>query len=176
MHLPQDLPLDKLTPARLWSGLDPDTRTLAARSIYAHVWDGGDARREADEAIAATLRFRPVTVRRLPLDKRVGYLARAVRPDENLASALLMALHLAERRELLSAFLDELGIPHAEGLIKEGHELAAPAPDGLDRAVARLRERFGEDDVELYLASLLAMDPGTWGGLAAHLRRPAGGP
>ena len=39
------------------------------------------------------------------------------------------------------------------------------AADRLAPAVNALHERFDAPDVDLYLASLLALDPETWGGL-----------
>jgi hypothetical protein len=171
MQLPTDLSL--LTPARLWSALDADTRALAAQSLYARGLDGGAGRRAADRAIAAALRFREVAVARLPLARRVSYLAKVVQPDENLSYSLLMALHLGERKQLLATFLDALGIPQADGLIDEKHELVKPAADTLATAVATAYERFPPDQVTLYLGSLLAMDPDVWGDLASLIRRPA---
>ena len=168
MHLLlKDLPLDKLTAARLWSALDPPTRTLAAQALF----DGDRSmRHQADHAIATALRFRDAGVRKLSVDRRIGYLVRVVRPDDELASSLLMALHLGCRQELLSAFLDELEIPNEDGLIASDHE-AIPIPtETLEPAVGKLRERFDGAEVELYLASLLVLDPNTWGGLTEILR------
>ncbi len=158
----QNLPLDKLTPARLWSALDDPVRRLAVHAMYD---DDPDLRREADQALADALRFRPAGVRKLPVDRRVDYFVRRVRPDNPLASTLLTTLHLAHRRALLGAFLDALEIPNDDGLIASGHE-AEPVPtDRLAPAVDGLRGRFDAPDVDLYLATLLALDPDVWGGL-----------
>ena len=46
-----------------------------------------------------------------------------MRPDDSLATSLLLALHLGRRQPLLSAFLDRMGIPHDEGMIDPDHEL-----------------------------------------------------
>ena len=43
-----ELSLEDLSPASVWSALDPETRQAAARSLYADK----EARREADMAIA----------------------------------------------------------------------------------------------------------------------------
>ena len=170
MGLLKDLPLDKLTAARLWSALDPPIRTLAAQALF----DGDRSiRNQADHAIAIALRFRDAGVRKLSVDRRIGYLVRVVRPDDELASSLLMALHLGCRQELLSAFLDELQIPNEDGLIDSDHEVSPVTTEHLERAVAKLRERFDKDDVELYLASLLVLDPNTWDGLTTLLQPDA---
>ena len=93
MDLLQSLPPDKWTAERLWAELDADTRRLAARALYERGWDDEASRAEADQAIAAALRARPLAVRRLPVGKRADYLVRVVRPDHSLATALLMACH-----------------------------------------------------------------------------------
>ena len=162
MSLLQNLPLDKLTPARLWPALDESVRRLAVEAMYG---DDPNLRREADQALADALRFRPAGVRKLPLDKRVDYFVRRVRPDNTLASTLLTTLHLAHRRPLLGAFLDALEVPNDDGLIPPGHEPEPFAGDRLAPAVDGLRGRFEAPDVDLYLATLLALDPDMWGGL-----------
>ena len=166
MRLLKDLPLAKLTAARLWSALDPPTRTLAAQALF----DGDRSiRNQADHAIATTLRFRDAGVRKLSVNKRVDYLVQVVRPDDNLASSLLMALHLGYRQALLRCFLDELQIPNENGLIASGHEVSPLDTERLGPAVGTLRERFDKTEVELYLASLLVLDPDVWGGLTEIL-------
>jgi hypothetical protein len=167
MALLSDLDFDHLGPAKLWAALDPDTRALCARAMYG---EDDQRRREANAAIAALMRFRPEFVRRLPLDKRVLYLARQVRADDGLAGSLLLAVHFEVRRALLSAFLDQLGIPHRDGVIDEGHELKSWSVEELAGPVAALYERFPAADVDLYLASLVALDRGSWGGLIELLR------
>ena len=167
MHPLHDLPLDELTPARLWATLDRPTRALAARALF----DGDlPTRDQANHAIALALRFRDAGVRKLSVDRRVDYLARVVRPDDALASSLLMALHLGCRQKLLVSFLDELQIPNQDGLIAEDHELGPVVAAALEPAVRRLRDQFDGAEVEIYLASLLALDPEVWGGLGELLR------
>ena len=164
MQLLGTVPLEKLTPSRVWSELDARTKTLAAQSVYA---PGEDKtyREEANSAIASALRFRIQAVRKLPVDKRVQYLVRAVHPDDTLASSLLTRLHLGHRTEMLSAFLDALEIPQQDGVIDEAVDLEPLDADRLVTAAAGLREQFPTDEVEIYLATLVAMDPEIWQGL-----------
>lgn len=170
MDLIDELPEGKLTPSRLWSAMDVETRRIAAGSLYEQADDDASDRREAENAIAKALRFRPESVRKLPAARRADYLARVVCPDDSLASSLLIALHLVHRRPMLSAFLDELGIPQHGGLIDSGHEIDPLDAAQLESAVARLRESFPTAEVELYLASLAAMDADVWSGLEPILR------
>ncbi|HEX5043333.1 MAG TPA: hypothetical protein VFV75_10535 [Candidatus Polarisedimenticolaceae bacterium] len=161
----EELDFQGLTPARLWRSLAAEERMLGARAFFAHAWADGSARREGELAIARALRFREDAVRKLPLDKRAGYLAKAVQPADSLAGSLLLALHLEERRALLAAFLDALGIPHENGMIAEDHDVQPPGEGALARAAEALGSRFPAREVDVYLASLLALDPETWNGV-----------
>ena len=166
----QNLSLDKLTPARLWPALDAPDRRLAVHSMYG---DDPALRGQADEALAGALRFRPAGVRKLPVAKRVDYFLRRVRPDNTLATTLLTALHLDRRRDLLRFFLDALDVPNDDGVIPADHEPEPVAADRLAPAVDALRRRFDAPAVDLYLATLLALDPDTWGGLQTLLEPDA---
>lgn len=164
----RELPLDGgLSPSLVWSAVDPETRRAAALALYRDK----AGRAEGDAAIATALRFREVAVRKLPVEQRVGHLLRSVRIDDSLASSLLIALHLEDRKPLLTAFLDDLGIPHDGGLIDPAHDMQPPDENAVTAAVERLDREFDAAWVELYLVALLAMDADTWGALAPVLSR-----
>jgi hypothetical protein len=110
----------------------------------------------------------------LPVDKRVDYLTLAVHPDDSLATALLRALHLPQRSEMLGAFLDALGIPQQGGVIDTDDELDAPGGEELVAAVGALRDGFPADEVDVYLATLLSMEPEFWGSLVEIVRPGSG--
>lgn len=172
MTILRKIDLDRPTPSRVWASLDPAVRELAARAMYNR--DHEDRRAEADMALAEQLRFRPTAIRKLPVEKRVAYLSRQVRPDDALAGSLLMALHLDHRIPVLAAFLDVLEIPHDGGMISDEYELEAIPEQRLREAAGTLFERMDDDDVEVYLVTLIALDPDTWGGLDGVLRERAG--
>ena len=171
MALLSKLDLEELAPGELWPLLDDQTRRQAAHSLYKGTGADVSGRREADRAVASAIRFREAAVRELPVDRRIQYLLDSVRPDDSLASSLLLSLHLEHRSAMLEVFLDQLGIPQQSGLIDPSHTLRPPDPLRLTRAVRALFERFAEADVELYMASLLAMDPETWGGVRDIIKR-----
>jgi hypothetical protein len=162
--------LSQCAPSQLWASLEPEVRLAAARSLYSHDWGEAPTRREADFAIMQGMRFRESAVRQLPVDRRAQYVARSIRPTDSLAGSMLLALHLEQRRAMLSAFLDALKIPHADGLIDEDHDMKPPSSSGLAKAVKSLSERFPPDEVELYLATLYVLDRVTWAGLAPLLK------
>ncbi len=175
MSLAARLPLDRLTPSGLWESMDAELRRLAALAVFDKRWDEPKLRAELTHAIAGALKFRPAMIQKLPLDKRAAYAVRALHPDDGLAADLLIALHLGYRRPMLSVFLDHLGIPHQDGLIEEGHRPDPPDPGRLREAVERIDAGFPAPDVELYLLSLVAMDPETWEAVRPLLDRRAGG-
>ena len=175
MSLLPDLQLDDLSPASLWNALSAEVRTQAGKAVYSAELNDAQTRKEVNAAIAAALRFREVAVRKLPVEKRVGYLLKAVHPDDGLAATLLLALHLGERRPLLGAFLDQLEIPNKDGLIDERYDPEAPEEGKLKAATDHLYENFESDQVDVYLASLLAMDPDAWEGLEGILAARAKG-
>jgi hypothetical protein len=155
-----------LSPSELWAALEPETRRLASEAFYDRGGQGGAGRREADLAVASALRFREAAVRKLPVERRIDYLLRVVRVDDSLACSLLLALHLEHRVPLLEAFLDRLGVPQIGGLIDEDWDLEPPGREKLAAAAEGIRGQFPAEEVDLYLLSLLAMDPETWGELA----------
>ena len=169
MSLGSRIDLTQCAPAQLWASLEPEVRLAAARSLYSHDWGEVPTRREADFAIMQGMRFRESAVRQLPVDKRAQYLARSIRPTDSLAGSMLLALHLEQRRAMLSAFLDALKIPHANGLIAEDHDMKPPSTATLENAARALSEGFPAEEVELYLATLHVLDRVTWAGLAPLL-------
>jgi hypothetical protein len=171
MGLLDSVALDRITPAELWTTLDGSTQKLAATSLYAVSGVAASGRAEADASIARAIRFRPNAVQRLPVERRIGYLLKAVHPDDSLACSLLLALHIEQRGAILSAFLTRLGIPHIDGLIDEGFDLQPPDSATLAAATTELFEHFPNDEVELYLTSLIAIDRETWGNLIDALKQ-----
>jgi hypothetical protein len=165
MSVVSQVDLAHCSPSQLWASLDSDERVLAARSLYAHDWGDNPARREADAAIMFGMRFRESAVRQLPHERRAAYLAKSVRPNDALAGSLLLAIHLENRRSMLAAFLDALGVPHVDGLIAEDYEPKAPTEKALSKAADALFAAFPARDVEIYLASLYVLDRVTWAGL-----------
>lgn len=169
MGLLGTLPNEELTPSRFWLHLPQETRLAAAKALYAHDWGESPTKREADYTIMRRMNFREQAVRQLPVGRRAHYLATAARPDDSLAQSLLLAHHLENRRSILTAFLDALAIPHNDGLISEEHHLAPPSEEALAGAAEALLSKFPEDDVELYLLTLLILDQNSWRGLAPWL-------
>jgi len=152
-----------LTPSRLWKQMTLDQRTRVARAF----WEDPEATDDQVQAallIAQQKKFRPKTVIGLDVDRKARHLATLGGLPDAMARRALIVYHLAEQRPMMGAFLDALGIKHAEGLIEE--DAVKPDAEKIGPAAALLAQQFPADDVRIYLNTLLSQDPETWGGLA----------
>jgi hypothetical protein len=151
-------------PSRLWRRMPTEQRVAAARLF----WDdeeSADQQIEAVAAIAQQMKFRTKSVLGLEPDKRARYLAQLPTISDAVAARALVNYHLATQRPMMAAFLDSLGIPHEEGLIKD-EDVPKPEPARLETAAADLAAKFPAADVALYFSTLVSQDPETWGHLS----------
>jgi hypothetical protein len=155
--------MEQFRPSKLWKQMPPDRRIEAARAFWEDE-QSADQQAEAVIALAQRLKFRPKSAATLPLEKRTRYLAALPSVSEVIAARLLVAYHLATKRPMMGRFLDALGIAHENGLITE-EEVAKPDRERLQEAAKTLRQEYPEQDVDLYLATLVGQDPDTWGEL-----------
>lgn len=151
----------------LWRELPPDLR-LKMAAVF---WEDAESvtqHIEAVHAMAKQFKFRPQSILKLPIDRRARQLAGMSKVPEGVAARALVAYHLTERRPMLEAFLDALGIPHEHGVIDET-PAGPPDPERLTSAVDALVSAYPAADVRLYLRALTAQDPDVWSGLRALL-------
>lgn len=148
------------TASRLWRQLSRDDRLAAAR----HFWR--DPHREVvAQALAAIVKarhLRPQVARSLPDEDKARALASLLDPGESVAASLLAALHLGERRLLLTSFLDSLGLPHEDGLLKEAADEIEVSAASARAGVRALADRYPEKHVRLYLNTLWLQDRERW--------------
>ena len=142
--------------------------TQAQRGAAAHAfWTDDEATSDQVQAaflIAQQKKFRPKTVVALDIDRKTRHLASLVSLPDSIAARVLALYHLAEKRPMMGAFLDALGIAHDNGLIQD--DGVAPDPAKVGAAAATLAKEFPPDNVSLYLNTLLCQDPNTWGVLS----------
>jgi len=153
---------ETLTPSRLWRHMTLDQRQRAALAFWSDA-EATDDQLQAALLIAQQKKFRPKTVVGLDVDRKARHLATLPSLPDNLAARALVLYHLAEQRPMMSAFLDALGIAHENGLIQE--ENVKPDAAKLQAAVDTLTKQFPDEDVRLYLSTLVSQDPDTWGAL-----------
>jgi hypothetical protein len=144
------------TATRLWKHLPPEERHLAAAAFFRE--PPPDLAGAAIEALVKARHLRPQAARALPPDAQARILASVHEPGEPLAQGLLVALHLGERRGLLTAFLDALGLPHENG---------APLAEDQVVTARRALASFPPEQVETYFNTLWLQDPARWAALAS---------
>lgn len=160
------------TATRLWKRLTRQERLVAASSFFEQ--PDRDLLGSAEVAISKARRLRPQVARALPADEKARVLASLLEPGEALAAALLVSLHLGERRAMLVTFLEALRLPHEHGVLKDEADTAAPpGDDAAHDAVAVLYEKFDRSEVLTYLNALWLQDPLRWGMLEKAAARLA---
>jgi hypothetical protein len=152
------MPFEK-TATRLWKRLTREERLTAASAFWHE-----PPQEVAGSALAAIVKarhLRPQVARALDEEEKARSLASVLDPGETVASALLVALHLGERRPILAAFLDAAGLPHENGVLKE--EDSTPLSEDAARAGVRaLLASYPRAHVETYLNTLWLQDPERW--------------
>ncbi len=147
----------------LWKHVPPDERLRAANALFTNT--PAELAAIALGTLAKARHMRPQAARKLPPEAQARILASTLDPGEPLAQGLLVALHLSERRQLLAAFLDALGLPHADGLRKEESESLPPITEEAARRAVAALSSFPREHVLTYLNTLLLQDPERWAAL-----------
>jgi hypothetical protein len=156
---------------RLWKALTPEERTLAISACLNDDADGW-VKNSTRTAVAAALKFRPQTVATWPRAKLVSEATRLPLDDAQLLSAYLVDLHLGNRRPMMGAFLDMLGIENEEGRIdSEKTEVPVQDADRVAAAADKLVKKYPADEVVTYFLTLLLQDAAVWTGLIGWLER-----
>ena len=151
------------TAVRLWKSLDREERLAAASRFFAQPSE--EVLGNALGAIIKARHLRPQVARSMPPEEQARALASVLDPGETVAAALLVTLHLADRREMLTTFLDALGLPHEEGILKEEADTVGLDTARLRAGLDALRARFPAHQVRAYLNTLWLQDRERWDGL-----------
>jgi len=151
----------------VWKRLSRDERVAAAT----HFWrePAEDVVGSALTAVVKARHVRPQVARALSAEEQARALAGVLDPGEPLAGALLVALHLGERRALLATFLDAAGLSHENGVLRDA-EGDLPPPLGEPAAregVRALAAAYPRAQIETYLNTLWLQDPERWQTLEA---------
>jgi hypothetical protein len=153
------------TATRLWKSLPPEDRLLAASAFFRD--PSPELVSSALSALVKARRMRPQAARALAPETQARILATVLDPGESLAQGLLVDLHLVERRPLLGAFLDALGLPHEDGILAEEAEAGDPVSVEKARAAVAALESFPRQQVETYLNTLWLQDEERWAALSS---------
>jgi hypothetical protein len=150
-------------PSQFWKQLPAPTRLRLAAAFWADT-ESADVyvqHAEATAALAKRLNFRVKSVRALPVESRARYLAQTNEVSDTVAMRALVAYHLAHERPLMASFLDALGIAHDQGVIT-ADQVDPPSAEQVAKAVSAIRTSYPVEVVDLYLQTLVAVDPDTW--------------
>lgn len=159
---------DTVTLPGLWKALTPAEREGALQSLI----EDKESRQYLVQYVRSLPRFkafRPQAVAKLTDKELISAIASSAGLTQDMIRSALIGMHLPGRAAMLGAFMDSLGIAHENGLIADGVAVSLPAHDKLAAAVTKLTTEYPPRDVAIYLLSLLAMDPETWGALAGVL-------
>ncbi len=123
------------------------------------------------QAVAATgvaMNARPKFLLRQPAEKRANMVRRTlaqVRAND-LAEEVLAAYFLEARRELLTEWLDSVGLEHDEGILK-GENPPPPEKKQLKQATESFLQGDGVEDRKLLLRAFAAQSAIDWPDLTA---------
>ena len=148
------------TAARLWKRLGRDERSAAAASFWKET--PPEVTGLALAALVKARHMRPQVARSLPPDEQARALASVLDVGEPVASSLLVALHLGDRRSMLATFLDAAELPHENGLLKDEDD-GAVGEDAARKGITALRAAgHSPERVRTYLNTLWLQDPDRW--------------
>jgi len=166
--------LEQRGPYLIWDLMNDEERRQAALAL----WNDGDrdARTVVEMTLAQALKFRPGSLRKLPVDKLIGRLLRmAPELPESILFQFLFYFHMNERRPLMVEFLDAVGLPHDDGVLTLDDDTEPPASEAVEAAARALLEAH-EHEALIYLSTLLIADSELWSGVEpvlAEVEQPA---
>jgi hypothetical protein len=125
---------------------------------------------QALAAASAALKARPIYLQRQPFPKRAQAVRRTLsRVSANAIADEVLAVYFLEcRKELLTEWLDQVGVEHKDGTLLADAP-AAPAEKKLRAAVEGFRAAGDDPDRDLLLSAFAAQDAIEWPVLDALL-------
>jgi hypothetical protein len=107
-----------------------------------------------DSEVAKALKFRPQSIRKLPMVQRARRAKSILESTVNseLTYELFGSYLMKTRKDLITDFLDATGVEHEDGMLSGDLAEQQPSPDKIGSAVKDLDGRFDPEDVTLYLA------------------------
>lgn len=151
---------EAITIRSIWGGMSDEAAATVLGDIKR---ESPEMYREAVAAAAGSLKMRPQVLRQQPAPRQAATIRRALTQvnQQDLGAHLLIEWLTKCQKPMLGQFLDDLGIAHEEGMVKE--EIGAePKPEKLEAAVARLRQNFPEEHVRIYLSSFSVITADEW--------------
>lgn len=155
-------------PYAIWELMEEDEKKLAAEAL----WNDADrdVRTALEMTLAKELKFRPHSLRKLPIGKLIGrLLLMAPKMPESMLFQFLFYLHMSERRALMIEFLDAVGLPHEEGVLDLPDDAEPPDQKKVESAGRDLLKAHNHEAL-VYLSTLWVADQLLWKGLEPILK------
>lgn len=154
---------DAITIRGIWAGM---SEPLAATILSEVRADTPEMYREVLANAAAAFKMRPQALRSQPATRQAATIRRwftQVNAEEPGGYFLIQWL-TTRQKPMLGQFLDDLGLPHEEGTVKDA---IGPEPERaqLSAAVEHLREGYPAEHVRVYLQAFAAITADEWAGL-----------
>jgi len=156
-----------MRPHQIFAAMSPEQ----CEAVFAKIAEASpETFQQTAVAAAAALRFRPRYLLKQPVPKRVASIRRALARVQSsaLAEELLAVYFLKCRLDLLTEWLDSIGLAHEEGVLSDD-EIPCPDASELASKVEAFRAASDDPDRELLLRSFAAQAAVDWPPLDALL-------
>jgi len=152
---------------QVFASLDPQRAVAIVRALHEKV---PAIYAQALGAACVALRARPIYLQRQPVEKRAEAIRRALSrvAADPIAAEVLAVYFLECRKPLLVEWLDQLGLPHKEGIL-EVDAPAQPADDTLREAARAFLAADDDPDRPVLLRAFAAQEAVVWPTLEALL-------
>jgi hypothetical protein len=144
----------------VWDLMTDDEKRTAATALWTNA--DRESRMAIEMAVATAMKFRPQSVRKLSAERVAPRLVRlADELPETVLFQYLFHLHMSDRRELMVAYLDAVGLPHNDGVLDLPEDGEPPTEE---TAVAPARTLVSEHGHKalVYLGTLAVADADFW--------------
>jgi hypothetical protein len=148
-----------ISAARIWRQLPNEFRVSASKVFWAET--PKEQKQFLFAALAKAKNVREISVRRAPIERLANWTAATLNLPEQIANNLLQEYLLHDHLATIVKYLELLGIPHSEGIIEEGFDLASLPKERVQDAARTLLASPDGQAAELYL-KYLVVQGGTW--------------
>lgn len=148
-----------LSANRIWRQLPGEIRVSASKVFWT------EPTKEQKQLLVSTLakanNVREISLRRAPPARLISLTAATLSLPDQIANNLLQDYLLHEHRATIVSYLELLEIPHSEGMIEEGFDLASLSKERVQEAARTLLSSTPRTGAELYL-KYLVVQGGAW--------------
>jgi len=148
-----------LSANRIWRQLPNEIRVSASKVFWAETTK--EQKQFLFAALAKAKNVREISVRRAPLERLVNWTAATLTLPDQIANNLLQDYLLHDHLATIVNYLELLGIPHSDGIIEEGFDLASLPQERVQDAARTLLASPDRQAAELYL-KYLVVQGGPW--------------